>query len=621
MSVPKFVKVFLSIFLVVAMTAAFAACSTDTPDKPVPTAEQSSNTEKPVETQGEEATPADTEGPADATEAPTEGQSEETEAPSEEATEAATEEQAGDTAAPTEAPTAAPTETPADTPAPEVKEVDFTVARVFSSNMVVQRGEPVVVWGFADEQYNGGKVYGEFMGVKAEGTVKDGRWEMVFNKSFEANASMGNNMRFYSGRYEQLLSDVLIGDVYMVIGQSNAAYTMSNHWLYMDKNDVDRCSQNANFDYPIRIQYHDMNTTNGIARGTAETAKDIRQRNSWKVAKKGSITNFSAIGYMFAWNYCRMTDSKVPIGMIEINGNGLPLGSFVPNEVADKHKTDTYDAAKGYYKTTGVNSDGWPWGRFMYNEYMAPLEGMAMAGILWYQGESDMNDREANRYANVYVDMMNYIRSKHNTNNKNMPVYFVEFPTQYNQSPNFKPSDAEPFWAFMNVGKIRGMMGSMVLRDSNMYQIQSSDVWADKEFWNTLHPNCKYEQALRAAKIACAVKGEGGVAMSNASGPIVESVTFSADKKTATIKYKNVGDGLKTVDGSNKVKGYTWSGVANRATSVIEGTITGKDTVVVTTASAMGCLGYNCIVTYYFGTEINLCNSAGIPAGAFMVNS
>ena len=244
-----------------------------------------------------------------------------------------------------------------------------------------------------------------------------------------------------------------------------------------------------------------------------------------------------------------------------------------------------------------------------------------MAGILWYQGESDMNDAQARRYADVYIDMMNYIRSKHNTNNKNMPVYFVEFPTQYSQSPNFVATTNEPFWAFMDVGKIRGLMGSMVMRDNNFYQIQSGDVWHDHEFWNTLHPNCKAEQGLRAAKIACAVNGEGGIDMNNASGPIVVSVTFSADKKTATIKYKNVGDGLKTSDGSGTVKGFTWSTSKFASGSVANATISGKDTVIVTTASAMGCLGYNCITTYEFGVQMNLCNSAGIPAGAFMVNS
>ena len=50
------------------------------------------------------------------------------------------------------------------------------------------------------------------------------------------------------------------------------------------------------------------------------------------------------------------------------------------------------------------------------------------------------------------------------------------------------------------------------------------------------------------------------------------------------------------------------------------GRIVGKDTVEVTSDKEMKGLAYNVITTYFFGREINLCNSAGIPAGAFLLN-
>ena len=43
----------------------------------------------------------------------------------------------------------------------------FTVSNVFSSDMVVQRGEHIRVWGFSDASENGHKVSGEFMGMFA----------------------------------------------------------------------------------------------------------------------------------------------------------------------------------------------------------------------------------------------------------------------------------------------------------------------------------------------------------------------------------------------------------------------------------------------------------------------
>ena len=500
---------------------------------------------------------------------------------------------------------------------------NFKVANVFGNDMVVQRNEPVVIWGFADSQYNGGKVYGEFMGYEAEGYVTDGRWQMTFDCSLEANANLGNDMRIFTANKEVVLRDILIGDVYFVIGQSNTAYTMAAHWQYLDDNDVERCSVNADFSYPIRIQYNGMDISNGHTRGSADVIQDIAQKNSWKVPNAARIQNFSAIGYMFAWNYCKMTDSTVPIGMIEFNGNGMPLSCFLPNEIAEQYDTDDYNTASGLYITNGVYAIE---SRFMYNGYMAAFEGLSMAGILWYQGESDFNELERNRFGEVYKAYMDFMRSKHNTNNTEFPVYFVEFPPIYTE-PSSYPDQGTYQWQYIDVGMIRGKMGEMSLLDDNFYQIQSSDLWHDRTFWNNLHPNCKYEQALRGAKIACAVNGEGGIQMDAAQGPVIESVTFASNAKSVTIKFKNVGDGLKTIDGASTIKGFKLGRSANTfATNSVTATITGKDTVLVKFSGAaanlytIGCVGYNCQTSLEFGTYLNLCNSYDIPAGAFIVN-
>ncbi|MCR5693864.1 MAG: sialate O-acetylesterase [Clostridia bacterium] len=521
-------------------------------------------------------------------------------------------------ATPTEEPTATPDPYPdimRDDPIDAAYAADFTVSRTFSKNMVVQRGERIRVWGWADESENGKKVSGEFMGMFAEGLVEDGEWVITFKAKLNACADPGNSMRIYTDTKEVVFEDVLVGDVYMVIGQSNCAYPMSTHWAYIDKDDEERVAQKFVDDtLPIRLNYNSFQTSYGNKRGTTDLTKDIKSKSSWKKASRAGVTNFSAIGYLFAYNYVKMTDGKVPVGMIEIDGNGMPLSHFLPNEVAEKHGTDKWSEAKGYYVGTGVNAGQ---ARYMYNEYMHPFDKMAMAGILWYQGESDLADAEASRYAAAYCDFMDYLRERHNIVNKDFPVYFVEFPTEYTQPANYKGKDP---WAYMDFGKIRGIMGGMVTMRKNFFQVMSGDLWADDTFWNTLHPNCKYEQALRAAKIACAFNGEGGYTLDNASGPIIESVTYSSDGKTATIKYKNVGDGLKTVDGSEYVTGYSILTGKNKIGAKAKGKITGKDTVEVVSDSEMKGIAYNVITTYFFGKDMNLCNSAGIPAGAFLLN-
>ena len=494
---------------------------------------------------------------------------------------------------------------------------DFRVANVFGSDMVVQRGDPVKVWGFADSRYNGGKVYGEFKGVEAEAVIIDGRWDMTFEASFEADANPGNDMRFYTAGKEEVLRNVLIGDVYFVIGQSNVAYDMSMHWTYVDDDEVDRCSRKADLDYPIRLAYNTHLIPNSSPHGSATTITDINQKSNWKVATKSKLQSFSAMGYLFAWNFCRLTDSTVPVGIIEFDGNGRALGCFLPNELANKYHSDTYNASTGLYVVNGGQE-----GRFMYNDYMVAYDGLPLAGIVWYQGESDFTGTLTNNYHTVYKEYMDFLREKHN--GKDLPVYFVEFPPIF-QQPSSYPDMDKYGWQYMDVGMIRGRMGSMVLLDDNFYQVESSDLWNDRTFWNNLHPNCKNEQALRAAKIACAVLGEGDISMAEASGPVVESITFASDRKSATIKYKNVGDGLRTTDGS-AVKGFQYGRSANAVNGTISATITGTDTVVVQLTGTVArlytisSLYYNCQTSWVFGTDINLCNSAGIPAGAFRMN-
>ncbi|MBO4326972.1 MAG: hypothetical protein J5950_06850 [Clostridia bacterium] len=521
------------------------------------------------------------------------------------------------TAVPTEVPTEAPTEAPEtgiDEPLDLPYAADFTVSKAFSKNMVVQRGEHIRVWGWADESENGKKVSGEFLGMFTEAEIKDGEWVMTFKKKLTANAELGNNMRIYTDTKEVVFEDVLVGDVYMCIGQSNCAYSMQNHWSYIDKNDeVKFGNKTIDKEAPIRLFYNSFyNTPTGLKRGTEAVNKDVATRMSWKKAANSTVSQFSAIGYMFAAIYVRATEGKIPVGVIEIDGNGLPIGAFVSNEVAVQCKTDRYDEKKKYYVTSGVNANE---GRYMYNEYMYPYERMAMAGIVWYQGESDLQTELMSKYADTFTALMTYMRGTHNLINKDFPVYFVEFPSIYPNTTGAKE------WHYMDLGVIRAKMGEIVTMLPNSYQIVSSDAWADRTFYNSLHPNCKYEQALRGANIALALHGEGGMTMEKATGPIVESVSYSSDGKTAIIKFKNVGSGLKTIDGAAEVKGFAGLTAANNPSKKsVTAKIVGTDTVEVTASFELYGVAYNCVSENFFGESINLANGEGNPAGAFMLN-
>jgi len=572
-------------------------------------------------------------GPTDGETTPVTGT---TEAPTVSTTEAPT---VSTTEAPTvsttEAPTVSTTEAPAvtTTEAPVVTEppivdvmigetlnaphaTQFSVSNVFASDMVVQRGEHIRVFGWANSSQNGKKVTGEFKGMFAEAIIENGEWEITFGARLEASAELGHTMKIYGDGVSYEFQDVLVGDVYMVIGQSNCAYSVDEHLTYNDT--AEKGGKDA-LDYaaPIRLHYNSMTQTVGYPRrGTVTVCKKVRSDSTWQRADSyDDIKNFTAIGYYFAYNYLKLTDNKVPIGLIEIDGNGQPLGAFMCNEVAEEKGTDTYDSSKGYYVTTGVNAD---WGRYLYNHYMYPFERYAIAGILWYQGESDYSQDNAKVFVENFSALMTYMRGTHNLINKDFPVYFFEFPTMYKQPSDFTPTEDAPRWAYMDIGLIRSVMGAIPRTLSNSYQIVSSDLWADNTFWNNLHPNCKFEQAERAAVLAAAVNGEGGKTVTQGNGPVLVGMEVLEGGKKAILTYENVGDGLKTSDGGTAVNGfllYRPNCSINKFVTVTA-TITAPNQITVECETEIDGLAYNGITTNFFGKQINLCNSEGVPAGA-----
>ena len=486
----------------------------------------------------------------------------------------------------------------------------FTVSNVFSSDMVVQRGENLRVWGCADASENGHKLSGEFMGMSAEALIENGAWTMTFGVLPEACAEEGHALRIYTDTLSYRFENVLVGDVFMVIGQSNVAYSVENHRAYV----TDAAHGGDGYDdfsLPVRLHYSSLSCPTGVPRGTGEVCAELSGGQTWQRLSADSVRNFSALGYLFAVEYARAVG--VPVGMIETDGNGQPIGAFLPNSVAEATGSDTWSDAKGYYTTRGCNGDA---ARYMYNHYMYPFEKYAVAGLVWYQGESDCEPGLAETFPDKLAALVTYMRSTHNTVNPDFPVYLIEFPPIYRQSAASVIPQGQ-MWAFMDLGLVRGTLGSVTHRIPACRVISSADLWNDRTFWNSLHPNCKFEQARRAALTAAANAGVGS--LSTVCGPVLAAAELSADGKQAVLTYTNIGDGL-AVCGGGAVKGF--AGILKNGDGTLRvlgadaAEITAADRVALTFDTAVQGIGYHVAADEEYGKEINLTSSSGVPACA-----
>ena len=490
----------------------------------------------------------------------------------------------------------------------------FTVSQVFDSNMVIQRNEYVRVWGFADESENGKKVSALFMGKQADALIENGEWEITFYQTYEANKELGNNLTVYGAEgVEYVFENILIGDVFMIIGQSNVESSISAYLT--DEPNLKWTKEQLSEDSIIRYNYNTNKQSEGYPwRGSDEVVKDAINDSGWVKPNEENIDKFSSIGYFIAHQITELTNNGIPVGIAQFSANGRPLSVFMPNNLAEELKTDKLQNVNVQVDGETVqreiyvdpNYTSVVETRYMYNHYINPFERMPIAGLVWYQGESESKVALASVYVERFTALMEYMRSTHNLINKEFPVFCVEFPSVYR---------VEGSTAYLDTGRIRATIGMIPFSLSNSYVAVCSDLWNDKTYSNNIHPYCKYEQAERVTDLMQAVI-YGTKSLDEATGPILESYEFSSDKRTVVLKFKNYGEGLTTSDGGKIVNGF---GAMNNKNDIYNACIptaeiTSPDTVTVTfSRNALG-VAYNFVASNFFGTEVNLCDSYGNPA-------
>jgi sialate O-acetylesterase len=93
---------------------------------------------------------------------------------------------------------------------------NFQVNSLFHDNAILQRETRLPVWGTAADDE---KIVVEFAGQKLKTVVKNGVWK-VWLKPMPANASP-QTMSIQQGETTLTFTNVLVGDVWVVSGQSN----------------------------------------------------------------------------------------------------------------------------------------------------------------------------------------------------------------------------------------------------------------------------------------------------------------------------------------------------------------------------------------------------------------
>jgi sialate O-acetylesterase len=200
------------------------------------------------------------------------------------------------------------------------------VSNAFQSHMVVQRDKPVTVWGWAKP---GESITVEFAGKSAKAVAAaDRSWKLVL-KAVPANGDP-QVMTVSNGRDTLRLEDILVGDVWILGGQSNMEFDIAK----VDDGMIEIAS--ANFP-AIRL----LTMPQGKGFSSVKSFERLHEwsdwsnrhfrKGDWLVCSPETVREFSAIGYVFG-RRIHMA-SKVPIGLIDASIGGTTLETWTPEEV------------------------------------------------------------------------------------------------------------------------------------------------------------------------------------------------------------------------------------------------------------------------------------------------
>ena len=345
----------------------------------------------------------------------------------------------------------------------------FSVARIFSDHMVLQRDRPVPVWGKAT---SAARVTVEFAGKERSTTADEqGHWRVEFPA---LPAGTAGEFVIRSEDQSIVLHDVLVGEVWFAGGQSNMEHLMRTSAKQLPE--FDQLIQTA--DYP-RIRIRKVND------GNSPAPKDDLAGGNWVVATPAHTKNFSAVAYLFARRLHLELD--VPVGVIEAAWGGTPIEPHIPAAAFTGHPTlekilelGTTKDLKALHELAGgtfARSDVWLASQ-IYNGRIAPVTPYAIRGVIWYQGESNCGHAEDPReYSHKMRALVKGWRDA--WKRPDLPFYFVQLP-QWKSSA----------WRYLREEQVRA---------SNIPHTGMA-VTIDLNFHNNIHPPNKLDVAERLAR-------------------------------------------------------------------------------------------------------------------------
>ena len=423
----------------------------------------------------------------------------------------------------------------------------FKVSGVFSSHMVLQREKPIKIRGFSDTP--GSRVAGAFMGETVTATVgEDNRWTLTFSSHLyecEPQIMVISDDRGHTVTFE----DILVGDVWLIGGQSNAELNLAPCMALTPSMDF---YEGDNFRLFTQTQAYPYTHQELCATPQPDI---INPDWCWKRPDREASLTFSAMGWYFAHEVTKHIG--IPLGMVMMAAGGACVRELLPVELAH---------GEGYFFGANVQEGGY------YNTLIHPWLGLPCKAMLFFQGESEGGDRNlAEKYAYELALLVADERARFG---QDFPFYNVQLSDYRDEGTQFFP--------WHDIIRVQQHKALSIIPNSTL--TVDMDLGAPEDWPDWAHSPRKLELGERLALLALAKEyGIGRETECGSPRPVMASL--SGDRTKIVVEFTDISAGL-IVSGHNpadsygmEVQGFTVGDYDHRAPA--HATITSRHSVTV----------------------------------------
>ena len=401
---------------------------------------------------------------------------------------------------------------------------------IFGDDMVLLQNSEVKMWGWA-EPGSTVRIANSWSSATVNAKCgSDGKWSALIKTPAAGMAPRtvtlseilpGRGKGGKSGVADRVaLKDVLVGEVWLCSGQSNMEITLNGYINCPIEGANDLIADAGEL---AGVRY--ITVSRNSPRHPADTCG-----GKWQKSSPNTAPYVSAAAFVFAKSLYEALG--IPVGIIINAWGGSMVEGWLPESILK-----TYSDVD-LKQLDDPKNDSWLRPEVMYNGMLHPIEGYAIRGALWYQGESNVG--HADTYSDRLPTMISTWRKEWGIGD--FPFIIVEI-APFDYSADGKGIDG---------ALLREAQYKVSQNVWNCYYVCTNDL-VDSYEEDNIHPKNKTDVGKRMCYHALSdIYGMDGV---SAYSPSFQSMEVRGDK--AYLSFYNIMEGFVYTEG---LKGFEIAG-------------------------------------------------------------